>query len=107
MVGALTPRTIAAKRDGTEAFPAPLAASPRGDRLRALTLSSLTGTRADIGRGRRSVGLPWGATTLDRGPAVSFPGVERVYATVCRYIKLDIRLDSRGLEKIRSEIWRS
>ena len=78
MVRDLTPRTIAAKRDGTEAFPPLQAAGPRlrGDRLRALARSSLTGTRADIGRAaevrRGSVGLPWGATAMVRGPAISF-----------------------------------
>ena len=68
LVRVLTPRTIAPKRDGTEAFPPLQAAGPRlrGDRLRALALSSLTGIRADIGRERRSDGLPWSASAIVR-----------------------------------------
>ena len=57
LVGDLTPRTIAAKRDGTGASPLPRAAGLRirDDRLRALALSSFSGARAVIGRRRRSL----------------------------------------------------
>jgi hypothetical protein len=52
LVGDLTPRTIAAKHGGTEAFPPSQAAGPRirGDRLRALAVISSFWPRSVIGR---------------------------------------------------------